>query len=112
MDRGMSAVRRTPVPTLLVLAVALLLGVALPAGPSWGRVRTSVTARRVTRSGTSRSGSNLSMPAATARSTTFISKIAKLAPRQRRTPPPNGIHVYVPAGCSKNRSGRNRKGSG
>jgi len=27
------------------------------------------------------------------RSTTFISNWAKLAPRQRRTPPPNGIHV-------------------
>ena len=30
---------------------------------------------------------------ATARSTAFISNSAKLAPRQRRTPPPNGIHV-------------------
>ena len=28
-----------------------------------------------------------------ARSTTFISNSAKLAPMQRRTPPPNGIHV-------------------
>src|SRR4051812_3337445 len=29
----------------------------------------------------------------TARSTTFISSVAKLAPMQRRRPPPNGIHV-------------------
>ena len=47
-----------------------------------------------------------------ARSTCFISNIAKLAPRQRRTPPPNGIQVYVPAGCSRKRSGRNASGSG
>jgi hypothetical protein len=44
--------------------------------------------------------------------TVFISKIAKLAPRQRRTPPPNGIHVYVPAGDSRKRSGLKRSGSG
>ena len=31
--------------------------------------------------------------ASTARSTIFISSIAKLAPRQRRRPPPNGIQV-------------------
>ena len=29
----------------------------------------------------------------TVRSTRFISNIEKLAPRQRRVPPPNGIHV-------------------
>ena len=53
---------------------------------------TSVTPRR---SGASLppTGSSRSTTAATARSTAFISKIAKLAPRQRRTPPPNGIHV-------------------
>ena len=40
-----------------------------------------------------RPASSVSTASATARSTAFISKIAKLAPRQRRTPPPNGIHV-------------------
>jgi hypothetical protein len=41
-----------------------------------------------------------------------ISNIAKLAPRQRRTPPPKGIHVYVPGGDSRKRSGRKASGSG
>ena len=38
-------------------------------------------------------GASSAIAAATARSTAFISNSAKLAPRQRRTPPPNGIHV-------------------
>ena len=41
-----------------------------------------------------------------ARSTSFISSWAKLAPMQRRRPPPKGIHVYVPGACSRKRSGR------
>ena len=48
----------------------------------------------------------------TVASTIFISCWAKAAPRQRRRPPPNGIHVYVPGGFSTNRSGRNANGSG
>ena len=34
-----------------------------------------------------------SQRSSTARSASFISSSAKLAPRQRRRPPPNGIHV-------------------
>ena len=37
---------------------------------------------------------------------------AKLAPRQRRRPPPKGIQVYVPGDCSRKRSGRNSYGFG
>ena len=58
--------------------------------PSWPG--TSVTARRAGRSGRP-AGASSAIAAATARSTAFISNSAKLAPRQRRTPPPNGIHV-------------------
>jgi hypothetical protein len=63
-----------------------------------------------------RSGCSLAAHIRTARRiagiTTFISYVANAAPRQRRTPPPNGIHEYVSAGRSMNRSGRNRSGSG
>ncbi len=46
----------------------------------------------------------------TVRMTVLISIMAKLAPMQRRSPPPNGMNVYG-AGRSKNRSGRKRCGS-
>ena len=52
----------------------------------------SVTPRRCGVS-VSSAGSRRSTLSATARSTAFISNSAKLAPRQRRTPPPNGIQV-------------------
>src|SRR5688572_23119237 len=38
-------------------------------------------------------------------STIFISNCAKLAPRQRRTPPPNGRYWKLDGGLSRNRSG-------
>ncbi|TML06574.1 MAG: TetR family transcriptional regulator [Actinobacteria bacterium] len=41
-----------------------------------------------------------------------ISNSAKLAPMQRRMPPPNGIQLYVPPCPSRKRSGRKRRGSG
>ena len=46
------------------------------------------------------------------RSTICISSSAKLAPRQRRRPPPNGIQVYVPGRWPRKRSGRKAYGSG
>ena len=49
---------------------------------------------------------------AAARRTMRISSRAKLAPMQRRRPPPNGIQVYVPGLASRKRSGRNAYGSG
>src|SRR3954447_13104252 len=39
-------------------------------------------------------------------------EVAKLAPMQRRRPPPNGIQVNVPGGESRKRSGRKAYGSG
>ena len=48
----------------------------------------------------------------TARRTIFISRSAKLAPRQRLRPPPNGVHVYVPGYLSRKRSGLNAYCSG
>ncbi len=57
------------------------------------RAGTRVTPRRLGRSSRAPAGSSRSIVFATARSTIFISNSAKLAPRQRRTPPPNGIHV-------------------
>src|SRR5207237_1363335 len=81
--------------------------------PASGRAMTSaprlgviVIARRVTRSGTGSAGSSRTLETIADR-TACISNSAKLAPRQRRTPPPNGIQVYVPAGRSRKRSGRN-----
>ena len=50
--------------------------------------------------------------ASTVRTTTAISEVAKLAPRQRRTPPPNGTQVPGPGADSRNRSGRKVPGSG
>src|SRR5439155_6545992 len=44
--------------------------------------------------------------------TSFISSVAKLAPMQRRMPPPKGSQAYVSGRESRNRSGRNRWGSG
>ena len=43
---------------------------------------------------------------------TRISNCANEAPMQRRTPPPNGIHVYASGVPCRNRSGRNSSGSG
>ncbi len=56
------------------------------------RVGASVIARRVTPSPRPRAADRSRTASSTARITTFISSSAKLAPRQRRTPPPNGIH--------------------
>src|SRR4051812_23336963 len=50
--------------------------------------------------------------ASTVAITTFISSVAKAAPRQRRTPPPNGTHVYGSGAPSRKRSGRKACGSG
>ena len=66
-----------------------------------GRSRRTVAARRLglTVIARRRLTSTPSIPGrssqrdSTARSTIFISSSAKLAPRQRRRPPPNGIHV-------------------
>ena len=49
---------------------------------------------------------------AAARKTMRISSSAKLAPIQRRRPPPNGIQVKVPGLVSRKRSGRNACGLG
>src|ERR1700757_1079688 len=46
------------------------------------------------------------------RSTTFISPMAKLAPRQRRFPPPNGNQVVGLSVAPSIRSGSNRSGFG
>ena len=46
------------------------------------------------------------------RSTTRISTIANVAPRQRRLPPPNGNHVVGLSVAPIIRSGSNRSGSG
>ena len=51
-----------------------------------------VMARRITRSEVAEVAEG-SMRDIIAVSTCFISNSAKLAPRQRRTPPPNGIQV-------------------
>ena len=71
----------------------------------------SVMARLVTRSPAGTAGLR-STCETMLDSTCLISNRANVAPRQRRTPPPKGIQVYVPAGFSRNRSGRNRRGSG
>jgi hypothetical protein len=78
-------------------------------GPSRGA---SMIARRCTRSG--RSGRDARSPEERARTlrTVCISNCAKLAPRQRRMPPPKGIQVYVPGWVSRKRSGRKAVGSG
>ncbi len=67
--------------------------------------------RRPVGSGRGPAGAS-SKRASTSRATIFISCSAKLAPRHRRRPPPNGIHVYVPGCLPRNRSGRNAFGSG
>ena len=46
------------------------------------------------------------------RSTTRISTIANVAPRQRRLPPPNGNHVVGLSVAPTIRSGSNRSASG
>ena len=47
------------------------------------------------------------------RRTTFISMVANAAPRQRRVPPPNGIHWYRSGRAPTNRYGSNvARGSG
>ena len=68
--------------------------------------------RRAIRSGTTPSGRSDEQRRESTRRTAAISNSAKLAPRQRRIPPPNGIQLYVPAGDSRKRSGRKRCGSG
>ena len=45
-------------------------------------------------------------------STACASTIASAAPRQRRIPPPNGIHVAGGGLLPRNRSGRNSSGEG
>ena len=52
-------------------------------------------ARRTTLSGLSDASFSLTFSSVCA-STIFISYSANAMPRQRRTPPPNGIHSYVP----------------
>src|SRR5438270_2207400 len=82
------------------------------AGWRWCRITVArplglnVMLRRPVCSGASR-GAESEYRRSTVLSTIFISCIAKLAPRQRRRPPPNGIHVYVPGGLSRKRAGRN-----
>ena len=53
----------------------------------------SVIARCLVPSACGEPGCSSTTASAIARSTHFISNSAKVAPRQRRTPPPNGIHV-------------------
>ena len=86
---GQVADRPGGTPTSLLSAAAVRY--ATNTRPS--RAGTSVIDRRATRSGTSASGSSRSQRRASTRSTAAISNWAKLAPRQRRTPPPNGIQV-------------------
>ena len=70
-----------------------------------------VTLRRAVVSGRPVGGSNVNRRTAAA-STIFISSCANAEPTQRRRPPPNGSHVYVPGAVPRNRSGRNANGSG
>src|SRR3954454_8074225 len=74
---------------LFLLAAQPLHQAATTSAP---RLGTSVIARRPTRSGRWSTGRNWSRVTSVA-STVFISNWAKLAPRQRRTPPPKGIQV-------------------
>ena len=53
----------------------------------------SVIERCLVSSACGEPGCSSTTASAIARSTHFISYSAKVAPRQRRTPPPNGIHV-------------------
>ena len=71
----------------------------------------SVIPRRAVGSAGGRAGAAATAAAASSASTTRSSISANAAPRQRRTPPPNGIHVYVPPWGSgpRNRSGRNAR---
>src|SRR5205814_903906 len=72
---------------------------------------TCVMPRRSMRSGRGSVAAS-SVRARIRRVTTRISWRAKLAPRQRRVPPPNGIHVYVSGASSpRNRSGRKSSGA-
>ena len=61
--------------------------------------------------GTSSPTALTSYAANTSRSTATPSIWAKPAPMQRRTPPPNGIHVLVGGLWPRNRSGRKASGS-
>ena len=71
----------------------------------------NVMLRRRVVSGWGSHGSSANRRSAAAR-TIFISSWANEAPMQRRRPPPNGSHEYVPGGSPTNRSGRNANGSG
>jgi hypothetical protein len=71
----------------------------------------NVTLRRATRSGSPDAARTLTRRRISA-SATRISISANAAPRQRRTPPPNGTHEYVDGPPSRNRSGRKAYGSG
>ena len=57
--------------------------------PSRGTI---VMPRRSIRAGRREAG-RISQRSSTVRITVAISNVAKRAPRQRRVPPPNGIHV-------------------
>ena len=70
-----------------------------------------VTWRTDVRSHAVRVGSS-SMCRSTSASTTRISVRANAAPRQRRLPPPNGIHTLGSGRCPTKRSGRKTSGSG